>query len=336
MYEPFVSVVNTSRRIVEKNQEEFNLTLKIELEKQRYVENILSFYHKRNENIRNIIKEGVKNLKPLRKSIVNEIGLYYKITEEIFFVELKDMFLKKLFNDPFLCCDSMNQGMNQDIKFMEVNVSEIKHNFRGYSKLELVLPKKKMKSSLFGNKMIVESLPNLTYYYYLSGIGLRHTIETLIQSYAKQAPVPVSFDKNFVDSEWIILDKLRKSSDSGFEIQTIGKVITEEYGGESDVDIQQLNFILFDDKKEGLLGKLAFDNGITHEVKSNNSNELFVEVKSRANKFRGQIKIERNDLYLPMYLSFNYVIEGTGDILHYDKFLREYWPSTSCEELEDS
>jgi len=189
-----------------------------------------------------------------------------------------------------------------------------------------------MRSGLFGQRLVTAFTPNITYDYCVSASGTKHNIDMLLQQYAKQVPVPRELRRNFVNGERIILNVLKKTSNSDFEIQTIGKVLAEEYGMDSDAMIEEMNDLLFKEKKEGLLGKLAFDVDLTHEITSNNHDELCIKVENRKREFDGQIMLKRKDIYLPLYLAFEYRITGRGQKSHYERFLEDYWPSAQVED----
>lgn len=335
MYDTLVSVVNTGRKILDNDTEELILTLKIELEKQAYIDRVTSFYYDRMEKVRRRIASGYKCLRPLQKSLKAIKKHREEGIEKDFFLELNDVLLKKLFFDDCIYCNSTRLGQDQDIRYLAADVCHVDQDFNGYLKLELVLPQKEQRRKLFTTQSIVKSLQSFTYYYYLAGSGAKRAVDYLLGKYAKQEPVPCDYDEHFCDGEWIILNKLQKPHKGAFALSAVARVITEEYCDNESIDISRLNSTLFDERKEGLLGKLAFDTELTHAVLSNNNVELSVDIKHRSDKFNGEIKIRRNDTFCPLYLAFDYNINGFGDFLYYGNFLRDYWPSSTNEYLEE-
>ncbi|MEM4153087.1 MAG: hypothetical protein QXK80_03165 [Candidatus Pacearchaeota archaeon] len=310
-----IEVENTKSTINEINKEDFELTFKISLPKQNYLSNIKKFFETRKEN------------NPfLKKSCSEEIKKYEKCVEEKYFEEVKDVLLQRLILSDFYIELKEEFDEEKNEKNLLVNIK--RENFDSFFKLSFLMPRIETKKSIFGSSIKKVSLPDLIYYYTLSGTGDPTAVDKIKDEYAREVPIAKEFKNYFINGEWIKIKDVQLTEEN-FKIEVVGKIMFEIYYSEQlkqkSPNLSDLNALLFEEKKQSLLTKLAFDNNLSHKVEIR-KNEMETIVKSRNKDFEAKIILAPNADFLPLFLSFYYSIHGNGKNFH--TFLKEYWPST--------
>lgn len=321
-FQPSIGIAGTMRRVINADNEEYTLKSKIEIEKERYSYVVSDYLSKRKMKIEKLLFDGITGLKPLKKAIEEHYLKFIKSPEIEFWHELKNTLLKRVLKDTHL---EMYKADETD-GILELAVNHKKVAFKGSLRLEIMLPTIERVSGFFGEREVIKSLPNLTYFYSVSGRGCRSAVDEIIVKYAKQPPIPMPIRNQFFDSEQIMISDLTKQNGEDFQLKCTGRLITED-SAKKNYTFQQLNDIVFEEKKENLLKKLAFDTDLVYEIVNNDASELYATVECRDGRLKGEIKIEKNETFLPIYLAYDFSIKCEGDFNAFNLFLRDYWPA---------
>ena len=295
-----VEVLHTKRERAN-DKEKFLLELKVSVSKEEYLEKVKEFYDSFWDDPTVTRKEKQS---------------YQKNPEEKFWEELKDVFLKQLLELENFEVE-VKEKDSEEGKVLEAKILkelEKERVFEGYFSLIFFMPKTEIKKTLFGKKKIITALPNFVFIYSLEGEGNSEEISMIIER-SKNLPVPNYLKDTFSNRERVILDVLKKKKE--FMIATRVKVIPKYFSFD--------NKKLFNEKKQGLLAKLAFSD-LMHKRIEESERHIILEIEDKRKNFDATIFLAQNDSYLPVFLCFDYKIKGKGQ--NYEAFLKDYWPSS--------
>lgn len=327
-YEPHLEILLAQRWAEEDGKENFKINLKAEISEREYINQIAKFYDARLKKISELKKKEIRfkdlsrAVQTAQKRILDDIQLR-------FFLELKNALYCNLFDTKF--CYSRAE---QTFKDGEVAVRiQDDDKFDCLLTLQMVLPRTELDKR--GHQRWIYP-PNLIFFYSISEVGTRESTDVIKDSFNLSKIIPHHLSECFSGGEHFDIVNLRKQKfHDGIKclIDLRGIVLAEEYFSEDFLcsrtfETAELNNVLFRQKRDGLFSALYEDSELVYRPIIDEPERVEVMIGHKDKKINGKILLTKLDGQLPLFLSFGYEIDVSGDETKITEFLKDYWPSS--------
>jgi len=328
MYEPCLEVLSTERWAAEEGKENFRIKLRAEIDEKKYLDELQKFCDARLRKISELKKKGIK-FKDLPKAIRIAREVSAENVQMRFFLELKNALLALLFKTDGFFCEIEESEKGRIV----AGINNGGDGFNGSISLDMVLPRAEQDKR--GRQRWIYP-PALIFFYDISGVGTREGVSITRDSFNLSKIIPSYPGDRFSGGEYFDFLKLkRQKSQNGVECSTDlrGMVLAEDYFPEDffcrmAFEMADLNAVLFRQKRDGLFSALYKDSELSYKPVADELGRVEVMIGHKDEKIKGRVLLTKINEQLPLFLSFGYKVDVSGDEEAVKRFLKDYWPSS--------